>query len=622
MNSFCTDRGIIHQTSCPHPSQQNGMVERKHRHLLDVAHTLLFHMQVPKHFWGDAVLTACHLINRMPSVVLNQESPFSVLYPERTPFSLAPHVFGCVAFVHVLDPSRDKLSPRSCKCIFLGYSRTQKGYCCYSPESRRYFVSADVTFFESTPFFSSPGQCLSPDLISSREGEGSFSSPTLPIPLLSPPPQVPLASPPNPPLQVYQRSQDRRVISYRPNTTSSLSEVPAPSSSIPETDDLPIALRRGKRTCTQHPIAHFLSYNRVSPCLHSFTCILSSISIPSSYKQALSSSGWKRAMDEEMSALHKNQTWELTTLPSGKQTVGCCWVYTIKDLPDGSVERLKVQLVAKGYMQTYGVDYLETFSPVAHLNSVRILLSVAVSCSWPLYQLDIKNTFLHGDLKEEVYIDQPPGYVVAGSEHLVCRLQKALYGLKQSPRAWFDRFSAVVLGYGFQCSTSDHYVFVRHSFNDTIVFIVYVDDIIISGSDFTSIADLKTYLSKHFHTKDLGALRYFLGIEVARSSQGIFLSQRKYVLDLLFETGLLGACPADTPMDSTVKLDGEHGELFSDVDRYRRLVGKLIYLTVTRPNITYAVDVVSQYMHASRQPHYEVIYHILCYLKGAPGRGL
>jgi hypothetical protein len=485
-------------------------------------------------------------------VVLNHESPFFVLYPERTPFSLTPRVFGCIAFVHVLDPGRDKLSPRSRKCIFLGYSRTQKGYRCYNLDSCRYFVSADVTFFESTPFFSSPGQCLSPDLISSREGEGSFSSPTLPILLFSPPLQVPLASPPNPPLQVYQRSQDRRVVSYHPDTTFSLSEVPAPSSSIPKTDDLLIALRRGKRTCTQQPIAHFLSYNHVSPCLHSFACILSSISIPSSYKQALSSSGWKHAMDKEISALHKNQTWEPIALPFGKQTVGCRWVYTIKYLPDGSVERLKARLVAKGYMQTYGSILFESYS-------------VAISLSWPLYQLDIKNAFLHGDLKEEVYMDQPPGYVVASSEHLVCRLQKALYGLKQSPRAWFDRFSAVVLGYGFQRSTSDHSIFVRHSSNSTIVLIVYVNNIIISGSDSTSIADLKTYLSKHFHTKDLGTLHYFLGIEVARSSQGIFLSQRKYILDLLSETGLLGARPADTPMDSTVKLNGEHSELFSDV---------------------------------------------------------
>ena len=156
---------------------------------------------------------------------------------------------------------------------------------------------------------------------------------------------------------------------------------------------------------------------------------------------------------------------------------------------------LNARLVAKGYMQTYDVDYLETFSPVARLNFVWILLSVAVSHSWPLYQLNIKNAFLHGDLKEEVYMEQPPGYVVASSEHLVCRLRKALYGLKQSPHAWFDRLSVVVLGYGFQHSTSNHSVFVRHSSTSNIIFIFYVDDIIISRSDSTSIANLKTYLS-------------------------------------------------------------------------------------------------------------------------------
>uniref|UniRef100_A0A2N9EWV2 Integrase catalytic domain-containing protein n=1 Tax=Fagus sylvatica TaxID=28930 RepID=A0A2N9EWV2_FAGSY len=467
-----------HHTSCPRTFQQNGVVERKYRHLLDVARTLLFHMHVPKHFWGDAVLTACCLINRMPSVFLNNKSPFPLLYPDCAPFLLTPRLFGCVAFVHVLDHGRDKLSPQARKCIFLGYSRTQKGYRCFSPESRQYFVSADVTFFESTPFFSSFGQCLSSDLIVSREGE---------------------------------RSQDRCIVSYSPDATSSLSEVLAPLSSLPKTDDLPIALRKGKRTCTQHPIAHFLSYNHVSPCLHSFACTMSSISIPSSYKQDSSSSGWKHAMDEEMSALqesnlgaHCSSFWE-----------------------------------TNGYTQTYGVNYLETFSPVARLNSVRILHSVA----------------------EEVYMDQTLGYVVTGNEHLVCRLRKALYGLKQSPRAWFDGFSAVVLGYGFQCSTYDHSVFVRHSSTCIVVLIVYVDNIIISGSDST----------------------------VARSSQGLYLSQRKYFLDLLSETGLLGARPANTPMDSIVKIDGEQGELFSDVRRYRRLVGKLIYLTVTCFDITYVV---------------------------------
>ena len=162
-------------------------------------------------------------------------------------------------------------------------------------------------------------------------------------------------------------------------------------------------------------------------------------------------------------------------------------------------------------------------------------------------------------------MDQPPRYVVSNSKHLVCQLRKALYGLKQSPRAWFDQFSVVVLGYGFECSHYDHSVFVHHSSTSTIVLIVYVDNIIISGSDYAGIADLKRYLVLQFHTKDLGSLCYFLGIEVARSSQGIVLSQTKYVLDILSETGHLGAHSADTPMDSTVKLDGKQGELFSDV---------------------------------------------------------
>lgn len=171
--------------------------------------------------------------------------------------------------------------------------------------------------------------------------------------------------------------------------------------------------------------------------------------------------------------------------------IGSCWVYNVKHHPDGFVERLKAHLVAKGYTQTYGVDYSETISPVARFNSVRVLIYVAVSCDWPLYQLDIKNAFLQGDLQEEVFL-------------------LWLYGLKQSPRAWFDKFSSVVLQFGFKCSSSDHSVFAHQSSSRIIVLIVHVDDIIISGSDSTGIASLKQHLSKEFHTKDLGFLRYFL----------------------------------------------------------------------------------------------------------------
>ena len=167
---------------------------------------------------------------------------------------------------------------------------------------------------------------------------------------------------------------------------------------MPDLDNLPIAKRKGTRSCTQHPMSSFVSYHRLSPSLLTFVLSLSAITIPRSYKQALDSSSWKLAMDEEMAALHNNQTWELTPLPSGKQVVGCRWMYTVKYIPNGYVERLKARLVAKGYTQTYRVDYTETFSPIARLNSIRVLSSVAMTYDWPLYQLDIKNAFLYEDL--------------------------------------------------------------------------------------------------------------------------------------------------------------------------------------------------------------------------------
>ena len=195
-------------------------------------------------------------------------------------------------------------------------------------------------------------------------------------------------------------------------------------------DDLLIAIRKGTRsTCNPHPIYNFLSYHRLSLPYFAFVSTLSSIFIPTSTSEALSHPGWKLTIVEEMDVLSSTDTWELVTLPSSKSLVGCHWVYIVKVGPDGLVDRLKARLVAKGYTQQYGLDYYDTFSPVAKIASVRLLLSMAAMCSWPLFQLDIKNVFLHGDLVEEVYIEQPPGFVAQGESVLVCKLRRSLYGL-------------------------------------------------------------------------------------------------------------------------------------------------------------------------------------------------
>ncbi|RVW67581.1 Retrovirus-related Pol polyprotein from transposon RE2 [Vitis vinifera] len=523
---------ILHQSSCAHTPQQNGVAERKNRHLVETA--------------------------------LLSSSIVTFLF-----------AFGGTLFLPL-----DKLSAKAMKCLFLGYSRLQKGYRCYSLETH-----------------------------------------LLPIPIVSPPD----AMPPRP-LQVYHRRP--RVVAPLPFPEAPADSLPIPSASpapaLPSPNDLPIAVRKGTRsTRNPHPIYNFLSYHRLSSPYSAFVSAISSVSLPKSTHEALSHPGWRQAMVDEMAALHSNGTWDLVVLPSGKSTVGCRWVYAVKVGPDGQVDRLKARLVAKGYTQVYGSDYGDTFSPVAKIASVRLLLSMAAMCSWPLYQLDIKNAFLHGDLAEEVYMEQPPGFVAQGESGLVCRLRRSLYGLKQSPRAWFSRFSSVVQEFGMLRSTADHSVFYHHnSLGQCIYLVVYVDDIVITGSDQDGIQKLKQHLFTHFQTKDLGKLKYFLGIEIAQSSSGVVLSQRKYALDILEETGMLDCKPVDTPMDPNVKLVPGQGEPLGDPGRYRRLVGKLNYLTITRPDISFPVSVVSQFLQSPCDSHWDAVIRILRYIKSTPGQGV
>ena len=387
--------------------------------------------------------------------------------------------------------------------------------------------------------------------------------------------------------------------------------------------DIPIALRKGVRTCTHHPIEKYVSYGKLSQGYRTFVASLDSTQIPRNIHEALQHPEWTAAVTEEIQALVKNHTWELTTLPEGKKMVGCKWIFSIKYNADGSINRYKARLVAKGYTQSYGVDYEETFAPVAKLNSVRVILSLAANLDWPLHQLDIKNAFLNGELEEEVYMQIPSGLESSSTSNKVCKLRKSLYGLKQSPRAWFDRLTRVVKEDGFTQCQSDHTVFVKHSSEGKVaLFIVYVDDIVITGDDHDQIRHLKRLLAKEFEVKDLAQLKYFLGMEVARTKNGIYVSQRKYTLDLLQETGMLGCKVAHTPIEPAKRSNLEDGSSPANKDRYQSLVGKLIYLTHTRPDIGFAVSMASRHMTNPTNIHMNAVNRILQYLKGTPGRGL
>lgn len=323
-----------------------------------------------------------------------------------------------------------------------------------------------------------------------------------------------------------------------------------------------------------------------------------------------------------MGALERNDIWEKCKIPDGKKTVGCKWVFSIKRRPDVSIERYKVWLVAKGYTQTYGVDYDETFSPVAKMNTIRALLSVATNRDWPLHQFDVTNAFLHGELKREVYMEAPPGFSEGFKKREGCRIKKTLYGLKQSPIVWFGRFKEAMTKYGFKQSNSDHTLFLKRRENKITCLIIYVDDMIITGDDTEEIERLKGSLFQEFEMKDLGNLKYFLGIEVLCSDGGFFLRQKKYILDILAEMGLIDCKPADTPTLVNHGLQiSEEAEL-ANQGQYQRLVGKLIYLSHTRPDIAYVMGIVSQFMHRPQRDHYEAALRIVKYLKGITGHAI
>jgi hypothetical protein len=376
------------------------------------------------------------------------------------------------------------------------------------------------------------------------------------------------------------------------------------------------------RSGTQYPLSSFISYQSLSPSYQLFVNTITSTLEPTTNEQALSDPKWCEAMRTELTALENQKTWSLVPLPPNCRPISSKWVFRIKYQSDGSVERYKARLVAKGFTQIEGLDYHETFAPVAKLTTVRCLLALAAIRNWPLFQMDVNNNaFLHGDLHEEVYMTPPPGVCRQG-EKIVCRLHKSLYGLKQAPKNWFSKFSEAIKTARFSQSHSDHSLFVQEKGSTLTMVLIYVDDIIITGNNDKAIQDLKLFLQQQFHIKDLGKLKYFLGLEVARLKAGIVISQRKYTLEILDNVGYLGAKPVDFPMEQNLKLTNDQGEILNDASHYRRLVGRLIYLTITRPDIMYSVNILSQFMHAPRKPHWDVALRVVRYLKNNPGLGL
>lgn len=583
--TYCKQEGIRQQFTIAYSPQQNGVAERKNRTILDMTRTMLKEKCLPKSFWAEAVVWTAYLLNRCPTKSVKNMTPQEA-WSGKKPSVEHLRIFGCIAYAQVPEAKRRKLDDRGEKCIFVGISGKSKGYRLYNPLTNKIVECRDVIFSEEEVWRWSDKESkgdqsglFEPDIEHQYHGDQQQ----------------------DPPAQVTPRTS-RRV---SPQST------PAGSSGSSSTPHAPIKMRSLREI-----------YNMPEEDGETNNFCLYADHEPLTFQEAVDEDSWRLAMEEEIHAIQKNDTWELTVLPKHQKAIGVKWVYKIKSTADGKIDRYKARLVAKGYAQKYGVDYEEVFAPVARLDTVRMLISLAAHHSWKIYQLDVKSAFLNGVLEEEVYVEQPDGFVVEGEEDKVYRLKKALYGLKQAPRAWNACIDDYLHKNGFIKCPYEQAVYMKKNCEDILIVSLYVDDLFFTGNSQKMFDDFKRAMFKEFEMTDCGVMSYFLGIEVKQQRDGIFISQKKYAKEIL-EKFKMDACnEVTTPLATGAKLTKEGEGRIIKPTLYKSLVGSLRYLTITRPDIVYGVGLVSRYMETPRESHWRAAKRILRYIKGTMEFGL
>nr|AAP53009.2 retrotransposon protein, putative, Ty1-copia subclass [Oryza sativa Japonica Group] len=331
---------------------------------------------------------------------------------------------------------------------------------------------------------------------------------------------------------------------------------------------------------------------------------------------------WKEAVRSEMDSIITNGTWEVTERPCGCKPVGCKWVFKKKLRPDGTIKKYKARLVAKGYTQKEGEDFFDTYSPIAGLTTIRVLLSLAASHGLLVHQMDVKTAFLNGELDEEIYMDQPNGFVVEGQEGKVCKLLKSLYGLKQAPKQWHEKFDKTLTSAGFAVNEADKCVYYRHGGGEGVILCLYVDDVLIFGTNLEVINEVKSFLSQNFDMKDLGVVDVILNIKLIRGENGITLLQSHYVEKILNRFGYIDSKPSPTPYDPSLLLR-KNKRIARNQLEYSQIIGSLMYLaSATRLDISFAVSKLSRFTSNPGDDHWRALERVMRYLKGTMELGL
>ena len=536
---------------------------------------------LPRELWGEAVSTAVYILNRTSSKALQGQTPHEK-WTGRKPSVDHLRTFGCIAHVKDTRRHQGKLEDRSKAMIFIGYQIGTKAYKCLDPVNLKVIISRDIIFEEAESW------------IWSMQGE----SPT-PLTFL-------------PMFSSDQENEDQ--------VDSSDEEVEGSTESNPPSVGMD-STTSGEMTSPRYRSLTDL-YTETTPITQDEEVFLLSGEEPLTYIEAASEEVWMRAMREKMLAIDKNETWELESPPPNCRPIGLKWIFKVKKSPQGVVIKHKARLVVKGYSQRKGVDYDEIYSPVVRIETIRVLIALAALEDWQIHHLDVKSAFLNGEISEVIYVRQPEGFLVKGKEGYVLRLKKALYGLKQAPRAWYFKLHSCLLSLRFIKSAYEQSLYLKRTTDTILIVGVYVDDLLVTGSSSSVIDDFKAEMTREFDMTNLGSLSSYLGIEVKQSKDFIFLSQMVYVQKVLQHANLGQCNSAITPLESQVKFLSEEGKSTVNSTTYRSLIGSLRYVRHTRPDILFAVGILSRHMENPNQEHYSGVKRVLRYLKGTENYGL
>ncbi|KAJ9553795.1 hypothetical protein OSB04_017840 [Centaurea solstitialis] len=661
LNSFCEEKGIERQYSAPRTPQQNGVAERRNRTLIEAARTMLADSKLPITFWAEAVNTACYVQNRVLIVKSKGKTPYE-LFEKKKPYIGFLQPFGCPCTILDTKTHIGKFESKSDDGFFVGYSSQSKAHRVFNSSTRIIEESDNVKCNVNTPNIpgSGPNWLFDIDSLTNslnmsytvNTGSGTEqaqeTSPTFvmfPMPLVDSndacttdeshdDDQTESGS--------AEKSDDQPIEESSPS--QNLEGIPALEEGPqwdqePEVNDSNLGVDLTEeplhltRTQKNHPptlvigdiqspmITRKQSKSLPNPHLSMISVFLSQTEPKKAY-DAMKDPSWIEAMQEELLQFVLQHVWDLVDLPKGHRVIGTKWIFRNKTDERGIVIKNKARLVAQGYTQEEGIDYDDVFAPVARIEAIRLFLAFASYKGFKVYQMDVKSAFLYGTIDEEVYVSQPPGFEDPKYPDKVYKLRKALYGLHQAPRAWYDTLSSYLLENKFERGVIEKTLFIKRTKTDMLLVQIYVDDIIFGSTKDDMCKEFEELMHKKFKMSSMGELTFFLGLQVKQKPEGIFINQSKYVASMLQKFGMNDAKPVSTPMEThkhlTADVEGEE----VDVHHYRSMIGSLMYLTASRPDIMFAVCVCARFLVRPKESHLHAVKRIFKYLKGQPRLGL